>query len=366
MNTIGIVGATGAVGRVVARTLDAWGLGQLRIGGRDERRCQRLVRTELGGRGQAYRVDAQDPASLSAFAEGCQAVVNCAGPSLRILDRVAGAALAAGADYVDAAGDDAVHELLRGQVPAGRAALISAGMMPGLSALLPRYLAGSCGGLTALTGFQGGRDRFTAASAADYLAALRSGYGESFAAWRGGTRVDNALRPMVDAVIPFFPRPVTAQPFLSTEAERVARSLRLDELSWYTVFDGPQVQLALGRMPARGAPAAVSELAETLCAAAELDLFGHEPYQLFVLHADGESGRRTLILRGGASALTGATAAVAARCLLEGERPDGVRFAGEFLDPARTVDLVRETGAVDAFDVVAAVPGAEAVEEGAL
>ena len=50
-------------------------------------------------------VDFNDTPALARFARGCDVLLNCAGPSWRVADRAAQAALKADAHYVDAAGD---------------------------------------------------------------------------------------------------------------------------------------------------------------------------------------------------------------------------------------------------------------------
>jgi saccharopine dehydrogenase-like NADP-dependent oxidoreductase len=136
---IGLLGGTGAVGRTAAERIAAWRLGPLRIGARDLDRTRALA-AELPGPAEAVSVDLGDPDTLAAFCAGCRIVVNCAGPSYHVLDTVARAALAAGADYVDIGGELAATDAL-GQAPPGRTAIFSAGVMPGLSGLLPRLLA---------------------------------------------------------------------------------------------------------------------------------------------------------------------------------------------------------------------------------
>src|SRR5207247_2416381 len=109
----------------------------------------------------------------------------------------------------------------------------------------PRYLAGSAapaGGR--LTGYVGGRDRFTETAALDYLA-VDAGYGEPLALWRDGRRIPRGLTPLVDADLPYFPEPVTVQPYLATETERLARALGLAEVRWYSVFAGERVLAAM-------------------------------------------------------------------------------------------------------------------------
>ncbi|HEU4421788.1 MAG TPA: saccharopine dehydrogenase NADP-binding domain-containing protein [Pilimelia sp.] len=344
---VGVVGGYGAVGLAALRQLRAWGVGPLRVGGRNPARAARAA-ADLGA--GAVAVDATDDASLAAFCAGCSIVVNCAGPAVVIGDRVARTAVAAGASYVDAAGDDALHALLAPLAAAGRPLVISAGLMPGLTGLLPRYLVRRAGAAGALTAYVGGRDRFTVTAAVDYLA-VAAGYGEPLAVWRDGRVVPRGLAPLADIRPPAFLEPVIAQPYLSTETERLARALRLPEVRWYSVFAGPRLIAALRQAGGADArkPAAVIEAARRISDAAELDVFGHRPYQQIVLELSGERPA-TLVLRGsGASALTGTAAALAVYAVREGRVPPGVHHAAEVLDPADSVALLRTADAVEEF-----------------
>ncbi|WP_341720838.1 NAD(P)H-binding protein [Micromonospora sp. FIMYZ51] len=152
-----MLGAGGAVGRVVTARLATAGH-PVRAGAR---KPAELPPAPPGGSPvDRVPVDIDDPATLHRFCDGCAVVVNCAGPAVRIGARVAAAATATGADYVDAAGDAALAEAV-GEVCGDRRAVLSAGLSPGLSELLPRYLAGC---LPApphrLTGWHASRDRF--------------------------------------------------------------------------------------------------------------------------------------------------------------------------------------------------------------
>src|SRR5438445_7441516 len=97
---IGVLGASGAVGAAAVDWLRQLGHGPLRLGAR-------RPWTAAPGE-QVMTVDATDPRSLAAFCQDTRVVLNCAGPSYRLLDQVADAALTAGADYVDSAGDGPV------------------------------------------------------------------------------------------------------------------------------------------------------------------------------------------------------------------------------------------------------------------
>jgi hypothetical protein len=373
---IGVVGAYGAVGRAVTRQLHDWGAGPLRIGGRREQPAFELAAEVLGGAGETVAVDARDPASLAAFCDGCGVVVNCAGPSYQLLDVVARAALAAGADYVDPGGDLPVHERLAGADLAGRgrSAVLTAGLMPGLTGLLPEWLARTAfDEVRSLTAYVGLVDRLTPAGAGDYLLSLGGGHGVAQAAWRRGARVARALDPVPDAALPFFPGRVSAYPFLSTEAERLATSLTLEELSWYNVFDGGGRLLgALGRLTsAMVGEADLDAAGKELVQAAELDLFGREPYQLLLFQLDGVAGgeprTRTLLLRGTDTyELTGFVAAVAAVAIRDGQVLPGLYYATEALDAADVVARLRRVPAVAAFEVLDGPIAGDDDEEGAL
>ncbi|MBB5774135.1 saccharopine dehydrogenase NADP-binding domain-containing protein [Nonomuraea jabiensis] len=362
---IGVLGGYGAVGGTAARLLA--GHPGLRVGGRDGAAARRFVDAELDGHGEAWQVDALDAAELARFCAGCRLVVNCAGPSYLLRDRVARAAFAAGADYVDAAGDATAFDgptatgTGTGTGMQGRTAVLSAGMLPGLTGLVPRHLAAALAspnvGLR-LDVYTGGLDRLTPAAAGDFLLAGQEEQGAALAAWRDGARVARALTPVHDVQLPYFPGPVTAYPYLSAEAERVARELGLAEARWYNVITGDGVLAA----------ASTAGQAADLTRAAELELAGRTPYYVLLFQLSGPHGTRTLALRTRDSyALTAAVAAHAARAVLRGEVPAGLHHADAVLDPARVLaDLepvakIEITEAVAPIDLVAPV-----FEEGAL
>ncbi|QLQ35863.1 NAD(P)H-binding protein [Micromonospora robiginosa] len=348
--TIALVGAAGGVGRHALAHLLAWTVDTVRAGGRDPGRLP-------GGdaRVQAYPVDLTDPDGLDAFCAGCHTVVNCAGPAVTVGDTVARAAARVGAAYVDAAGDDGLHRAVSA-LPgsADRVAVISAGMMPGLSGLLPAYLAAHLPDARRMSGWVGGRDGFTPGAARDFLAVGDGGYGEPLAAWRDGARRARALAARAGAVVPFFDEPVLLQPYLSTETERLAARLGLADVDWWSAFAGGRVPAALadGARRATGGPAELAEAADALCRAAELDAFGRPRYQVLLVELAGPGGSRVLVCRGvGANALTGAAVALGAVAAAAGDLPPGVHHLAEVVDPVWAVDRLRVSPAVTALHV---------------
>lgn len=331
---VGVLGASGAVGRAAAESLR--GHVRLRLGAR---------------RGVPYPaeevVSADAFGNLSGFCTGCSVVLNCAGPSYRIGDRVAVAALAAGAHYVDVSGDDPVHAALKGRRE--RAMVLSAGLQPGISGLLPRWAVSRSTAVTGLSVYAGGLDRITPAAAADYLVSLDGDHGSPLAAWRNGRRAERALQLITSADLEFFPGRVTAHPYLSTEAERLAGALGLIELDWYTVLAGEQVRLTLNRLRGRtwtSANEAEFALAvERLTRASAVDLAGRRTCYSIVINTAGAE-RKTVVLRAADSyRVTGVTGALAVLAVLEGRVGPGTHFAADVLDPGDVVAGIRRSGA---------------------
>ncbi|MFC9331197.1 saccharopine dehydrogenase NADP-binding domain-containing protein [Kitasatospora sp. NPDC057015] len=322
---IGIIGGYGAVGAHTVRLLDGWGAGPLRIGGRRPERAALLP-------GSAEAVDITDDASLDRFVRDCELVINCAGPSHRTARRVVRAALATGAHHVDAGGAESP-----GQDTGDRTVLLHAGALPGLSGLLPRWLAGQgFDTVHELTAYAGVLDRFTAGAAEDYLHGILGAANEPLAAWQDGARRSAALTRRAGLRLPFLPRPVLAHPYLDAEGAELARELRLRRGRWYSLLDGEHLGPALDAARTLERAEAVARLVR----ATALDTVGRTPYVNLLVQLDGLAGgrpiARTAILRGpGIDRLTGAVTAVAALAVLRGEVPPGVRTAASALD-ART------------------------------
>jgi hypothetical protein len=352
---IGVIGGYGAVGSAVVRRLHRAGIHPLLVAGRDPARAEALI-AALPADGlevAAAAVDLSDPGSLDRFAAGCRLIVNCAGPSYRVLDTVARAARQHGADYIDAAGDDPVHHLLQAdagaarRADAGHVAVLSAGALPGLSSLLPRALAARTPDAVALDAYVGGVAPLTPAAAGDVLLARGPEHGTPAAAWQDGDVRERALGPRREMRLDAFPAPVDAFPFLSTEAVRLARATGLGEVRWYTVFGG-------GRLAEELAMAWALDSTETapLVAAADEDVRRHGAWygQEFHLWTAGAKGApaATLVLRAPDSyELSGFLAASVALRALHGAIAPGVHFAADVLDPARVLADLAADGAAE-------------------
>lgn len=345
--TVGVLGATGAVGRGVAAALASDVPVRLRLG---TRRPAAVGVPDA----EVVAVDLADPARVAAFCAGCAVVVNAVGPVGGPPADLARAALDAGAAYIDAGGGETLRaELARRP----GISVVGAGVLPGLSGLLPRWLAAGLAPPLALTGYLSTVDRLTAGSAVELLLDLAD---DDSGAPTG---------PPLTGTLPFFPGDSVALPYRSAEIDRVAALVPFAEARWYHVHDVD------GRVPAtlaglreelrRGARAA--ELAGRLARAVELEAAGRPAFQQLVVEVAGREGGRVAVLRAaGTYRLTATVTTLAVGAVLAGAVPEGAHFAAEVLDPALVEQLPGRDGVdgVHRFDGTLAAYGC--LEEGVL
>jgi short subunit dehydrogenase-like uncharacterized protein len=101
--TIAVYGATGYTGRLVTDELVRRGLDFV-LGGRNAEKLRGLSQ-EHGGGAPVRAATVDDPASLRRLLDGCDALINCAGPFVLYGEPVVRAALDSGTHYVDSTGE---------------------------------------------------------------------------------------------------------------------------------------------------------------------------------------------------------------------------------------------------------------------
>ncbi|MBT2297499.1 saccharopine dehydrogenase NADP-binding domain-containing protein [Pseudomonas fluorescens] len=350
---ISVLGASGDVGLASVRALLSLGLDELRLGGRDAGKGARCLATLQQqwptARLHWVTVDFNDAPAMAAFADGCDVLLNCAGPSWRMGDRCAQAALQARAHYVDAAGDVTLDPKLW----LDRCAVLGAGLQPGLTGLLPRWLAQrDFTQVHRLHSYFGLRDQFTLVAADDFLQGATDGSSEPLAAWHNGRR-SRALTRRRDVALPCFPGQVQVLPYLNHEGERLAMDLRLEVGQWFNVIIDGYVLKALDL--AHSLPRA--EATQRLRQASLLDLSAQAPFVTLLLQLDGQfDGQpitRSVVLGGsGNAALTGAMAAVTVTGVAQDEIPAGCHHAAQVLRPAISFERLQRTSAISALRVM--------------
>ncbi|WP_425254146.1 saccharopine dehydrogenase NADP-binding domain-containing protein [Janthinobacterium sp. NFX145] len=305
-------------------------------------------------------VDAFDEAALTALLRGAALVISCIGPSGLVGVRVANACRAAGAPLIDAGGYDpllAALELAQQRQPAQVPAIISVGLLPGLSGLFPRYvLERTARGRTALKleTYCIGRDAWTYNSAWDIVYSLGDfGQDRGFPVIRDGQHCNVGFRAATRKAD--FPAPVgrvTTMLVPAEELARLARQTGIAEARAYGSNVGPRAAMVCVLAKVLGmyrTPAKVARAAGWLVAASRRDMRKLAPVyglKVDIAYADGEAASATMMIADTYQA-TGVTIGIAARCLLEGPAiAPGVQLLHEAVDARRAMALLEEEGLV--------------------
>lgn len=265
---IGILGMQSSMGQQVVRLLTQWGFLPVRGGSR------RMAPSDLPACVSWQTVDITDPDSLQRFVAGCDLIINCAGPSHITTPRVLSATLRASVHLIDAGGASC-KELI---VPQWHEniVLLDAGVVPGLSGWLPRWLAKDFSRVDSLQVWQGILDRFTLSGAEDFLAGVPI------------SKYQRSPKPLAQQNLPFFPRPVQVTPWQDNETQWVSASLGVSNSRWFNVSDGqalPAVMRDLSLMTS-------SQACTSLVNASALDIQSFRPYVRYLLEVTGEQEGR--------------------------------------------------------------------------
>ncbi|MGY2374457.1 hypothetical protein ACW9IB_08100 [Pseudomonas sp. SDO524_S393] len=359
---IGLIGAGGAVGGAALAQLLPQAV-RIRAGQRQSRVWPEGVDGQV--------LDLFDAPALADFCNGCQVVLNCAGPSWRVGDRVARAAHAAGAGYVDAFGNAALLAALH---DARQPSIIGAGVFPGLTALLPRWLAGrGFDRVTRLHIHAGGREHCSSAGGADVLLSALGGFGTPNAQWLDG-RVQALPVEQQAQRLAGFPEPVFRSAYLTDELQRLAGTLGVPHASFHNVFDQATVPALIASLCQRLSqdPSALPQAVEQLIQAAELQLLGRRAYYRLTVDLSGWRAGQPLHQRAVLSSqdsygISATVAVCAVLQLLHDPAWRGAHWAGDCLAPDGVIDAMQTGTACQALSIVnLAAQAATSEEEGVL
>ncbi|MEG3134306.1 saccharopine dehydrogenase NADP-binding domain-containing protein [Rouxiella sp. T17] len=330
--TVGVLGATGSVGKHVVRFLAPYA-DILAASRRPTRGDQEGIK--------ACQLDLLDNLALREFLKSCDLVVNCAAPGSLTEERVARLACELGIDYVDPGGDEPLYAALASRTVAQQSAILSAGMLPGLSGVLPRLLAEEFTQLTALTGYALNHEPFSTGGAKDFLASLDNGFSMAGLSLQRGE-----LQPCAspsECQLPLASIAAQAVPFLSSEWQRMSRQQRLGEVAWFNLYPHGELYNWLGTLreksPRKGVHTTPAQRVEQLVALSLADFASKPTQHVIAVEAsgwrDGKMSTRSIVLsaRQGAE-LTAAVTAFTAIQLLNGKLPERLHFAADVL-PAK-------------------------------
>jgi saccharopine dehydrogenase (NAD+, L-lysine forming) len=354
---IGVLGGSGRVGQEVLRQLAATPH-PLRVGARTRQGAEQLA-AQLGRGAVGVVVDINDDHALTRFCEGCELVVNCAGPATSILDRVALAALRGGSHYVDPGGYDPLHERLLAHRDAiaqsGLHFIVNAGLFPGLSGSWPLAVMKGLDTVERLDCTYVGRDAWSYASAYDIAVSLGD-----FGMERGFAYCDHGeprrVRPWSASRRLRLPEPIGAQRVMlvyTEELRQLAEQRGIDRVYGYGANNGRLTMLAMAAIKLLrhyGSESQRRRAARLIVAASRRDMKRAPP--CFAVHARawGLRGGEAVVLEGTWScgdtyAVTAAITALTAELVVDGGLAEaGVRMLHAAVDPHVLLERLRVRG----------------------
>ncbi|MEU7764449.1 saccharopine dehydrogenase NADP-binding domain-containing protein [Nocardia sp. NPDC049190] len=343
MTRVLLVGATGAVGRACLAALAADSRLAITVAGRDPRRVVEFC-AGTSARPAPQQIDlaalaaGHDP-GMTELVRTADVVVNCAGPSHRYSVALAEIALRGHSAYVDPGLDEPQRQRLRRIAPPDGVALVQAGIQPGLSGLALRIVADRLGGRAdALIAWCGGLQPLTRAAVDEYLDSITVGSGGASTVRRAGGRVRVRPHEVSPAPAPWFPDTARSHAHLDVETEDLADAVGAHDVEWVNVTDGERTVRAIQdlQISVSGEPPSETSV-DAVLAAAELDLFGRDPYFTLLATARSSGKAATFLLRTRDSyAVTGAIAAWATRVVTT--LPAGIHPLRSIPDPRALSD----------------------------
>ena len=309
------------------------------------------------------QVNVYDEESLKNFCKGCDVVLNCAGPSYKIKDRVAKCAIKNGADYVDLFGADALENQIisKGYDKEGTS-IISAGNFPGLSGILLMWLAKEhFDSVDKMTIYSGGMEKSTKSACADVLLSSINNFGNPGCLYKNGEIIKNA-NPYSDKVfIPGFKNEVYIQDFINIETIKCAEKLNVKEAQYLNIINNSAVKDGMGNACSKlildnseeNLNAIISKVNDLI----NMSIAGNELWYSMVIEMEGlvnnEKVTKRLILKSNNSyELSGITAACAVERLLEEDLEKKVYWPLEVLDGNKVIEKLRQSQCVKTFEVV--------------
>lgn len=357
---VGIIGCGGAVGSVACNILHR----SFNIRGGQRRHPTGPSIADID---EWMRVDVYNPESIANFCSGCNVILNCAGPSYRIGDRIALAAIRAGASYVDVFGADYLEKsLLKKKKITKGMIVLSAGVFPGLSGVLPLWLFGrGFESVETISSFGGGREYSSLGAAADLLLSSIAGFGIPDAYWLNGD-IFRKTKNFSEAVsLPGFKGDVYAQDFLTSEFIKLSKRLGLREAHWHVVYADKHildtVSTCCYELLSDSSDASLDRTVNELVSVVSMAMNGRIPWYTMMTELQGiKQGKvkreRAILKSSNSYKLSGVVAAATVESVLRKNTSEGIYWAFEIIDNDELISKIKEDNETDYLEVVEIAP----------
>lgn len=238
--TIGILGATGSVGREATKILMKNINYRLILGSRDEIKLKNTfgVSNEIK---EYVQVDINDKSKLKDFCNRCDIVLNCSGPSEIILEKVATMCIEQGVHYVDVSGGEKLYDVLKSKEDIIKSKkllfIIACGVYPGLTEIYPRYILEKYfDKISSLKIYFTTQGKLSFSSAYDYICGIENKVGKGMKYIHRGciSNIHNNKIQQLNLGEPAGSR--YCYPIINVEFERMCHENNIEEAYFYNSF----------------------------------------------------------------------------------------------------------------------------------
>jgi len=227
MNTIGILGATGAIG---SRTLKL-------LQGKYKLRASYLHNERQSTDDCEYmRVDVSKEEDLRKFMDGLSAGFKCAGAAYFNGERVSKIAGELKIPYIDPSGETFLEGKLE-ELKKDNIFVLSSGYFPGLTGVLMRLICEGFDEPLSISGYSVSEEIPSQSAIEDFILTNLSGFGVTGSYYEDG-QIKRDDTPVVE-IIQNMPYQLTN--YLSVEVEHISREFNLKKANWYNASFGEEI-----------------------------------------------------------------------------------------------------------------------------
>jgi hypothetical protein len=366
---VGIIGYSGTIGRKVIDYLK----NDYKIRGGSRHLNESELDIEL------MKVDTEDEKSLEQFCDGCDLVINCAGPSFLIGDKIVKCAANKGVSYIDAFGANLLeNKINESKYKNDIVTVISAGVFPGFSAMLVKWLANKFDKVENLVAYFGGQERCSWSATMDLLLSTKYNFGVANAEYCNGEIVKNASINGDSTELPGVPQKVYLQKFLSSESIRIANELKIGKLEWYSIISDKLIYdnltEAYSKIVYEEDIDKISDIADNLANISSMFANGGDNWYRIVIDVLGECNgitntKRLVIENEDSSKISAIVISKVAKNLLEKNHNLGVYWADEILNQDDVTEILDDKSIINSYqfvDVLSSSKEIDCYEEGVL
>lgn len=341
MHRIGIIGASGKAGRGAVSILKNRADILLKLG------CRHIEEMkDVNQNCELCSVDVNQSEQLNAFVENCDYVINCAGPSWKIMERVAKSCFQYHTVYIDVAGGQSfIHSLEMIEQAEANIGITSAGVYPGLSEIFLKWICKqNDGNIASIEEVFYGNDMLSEVALQDICESLKEDEGDVFCYCHNGKILKISFETITSMKVPGVSDPIHLIPVINSAFANVMREYSIDKAIFYLGFLREESISELIHLKSE----LKNHTSEEILSEEAKSIFYNKEYKssfgmIAEIAMKNSQGKERYVLSGETNwnYLTGAVAALAA-LNLEEKNAYGIRYVHEMVDAKKMILELKE------------------------